>query len=389
MTEHSLNGPSSFARRIGCPGSANAERGLPDHTSVYAAEGSAAHELGEHCLKSGLSPDTALGETIDGFEVDADMVEAVTVYTDYCFDIINRIDMEGEGSYLIEEKLDLPFIGKNEIGKADFIGVVDDVLHVVDYKHGKGVAVEAKENTQGTCYGLGAAQKLHNQPWSTLRITIVQPRAPHKDGPIRIWDIERDDVMDYLLEYAEAAELTKAEDAPRIPGPWCKFCKAKPTCPAHETFAAEAAASQFDDTTEPTAPEDIDGERLADLVLNRIPVIEDWCKSVKEFAQAQAEAGNPPPGTKLVATRASRYFKDEHDVKKAIHEHFPDIEDDKLYAPKKFKSVAQIEKVVGKKNMGPLNDLVEKKSTGLTLVPESDPREPAKISAADQFGSVE
>lgn len=389
MTEHSLNGPSSFARRIGCPGSANAERGLPDNTSIYAAEGSAAHELGEHCLKSGLTPESALGETIGGFEVDEDMVEAVTVYTDYCFDIINKIDMEGEGAYLIEEKLDLPFIGEKEIGKADFIGIYDQILHVVDYKHGKGVAVEAKENTQGTCYGLGAAQKFHNHDWYTLRITIVQPRAPHKDGPVRTWDIPRADVLDYLLEYAEAAELTKAEDAPRNPGPWCKFCKAKPTCPAHEAFAMEAAASQFNDTTKPTPPEDIAGERLADLVLNKIPIIEDWCKSVKEYAQRQAEAGSPPPGTKLVSTRASRYFTDEKGVKKAINENFPDIPDDKLYSDPKFKSVAQIEKVIGKKNMGPVNKFVESKSTGLTLVPESDPREPAKISAAEQFGSVE
>jgi len=76
-------------------------------------------------------------------------------------------------------------------------------------------------------------------------------------------------------------------------------------------------------------------------------------------------------------------------VKKAINENFPDIPDDKLYSDPKFKSVAQIEKVIGKKNMGLVNKFVESKSTGLTLVPESDPREPAKISAAGQFGSVE
>jgi hypothetical protein len=65
MSEHSLNGPSSFARRIACPGSANAERGIHEETSVYAAEGTAAHKLCEECLKDGIDPQDMIGKVID------------------------------------------------------------------------------------------------------------------------------------------------------------------------------------------------------------------------------------------------------------------------------------------------------------------------------------
>ena len=384
MGEHSLNGPSSFARRIACPGSANAERGLEDTYSIYAAEGTAAHELGETCLNDcTLTPEDFLGQTINDFEVDQDMIEAVTVYTDYCSGLINNSD-----EHLVEEKLLLPFIGPNDKGTADFVAIGNGVLEVVDYKHGKGVPVEVKENVQGTCYGLGAANRMHNHPWHTLKITIVQPRCPHTDGSVRSWSLSREDVSDLLLDYAYAAELTKDPDASLNVGSHCRFCKAKPTCPAQIEFAKEATGLQFGDTIEePAEPDTIGGERLADLVLNKIPVIEHWCKSVKEHAQQVAEAGSPPPGTKLVATRAVRKFVNPKVAEKKVPELYPDIDKEKFYDVK-FKTAPAVEKVVGKKNMGLINDMIDKISTGVTLVPKSDPRDDINPSAAVQFGDT-
>lgn len=42
---HDLNGPSRLYMRAACPGSANAERGLPEETSEAAAEGTRLHEI--------------------------------------------------------------------------------------------------------------------------------------------------------------------------------------------------------------------------------------------------------------------------------------------------------------------------------------------------------
>ena len=376
MSEHSLNGPSSFARRIACPGSANAERGIHEETSVYAAEGTAAHKLCETCLKDGIDPQDMIGKVIGGFEVDQEMADAAEMYVNYCRDLIQDATVYG-----VEERLPLPFIGKTEKGTSDFVAVTKDKkLYAVDFKYGKGVAVDAVDNVQGLCYGLGAARKYHNHAWDSLTVVIIQPRASHPDGPIREWSISREDAEDYVLEFATAAEATRPDDAPRRAGGHCKFCKAKPTCPAAEANASAIAESQFGSV------EDIEGERLSELVLDRIPVILDWCKSVQDYAQKQAEAGNAPPGTKLVPTRATRKWVDEGNAETVIVSETGLATGD-IYTSK-MKSPAQIEKLVGKKNMGPLRDHIESKSTGVTLVPSSDPREAAKVSATDQFGSA-
>jgi len=43
-SQHSLISPSNFERRMLCPGSLNAEKDLPEQTSVYAEEGTMLHE---------------------------------------------------------------------------------------------------------------------------------------------------------------------------------------------------------------------------------------------------------------------------------------------------------------------------------------------------------
>src|SRR5688500_2727457 len=57
---HSDCGPSSLSRRMKCPGSRNAERGLPDRVSKDAAEGTVFHEVAAMCLEFGLEPDDFL-----------------------------------------------------------------------------------------------------------------------------------------------------------------------------------------------------------------------------------------------------------------------------------------------------------------------------------------
>lgn len=381
MSSHSLNSPSSFSRRIGCPGSANAERGLPNKSSVFAAEGTAAHELGEICLGNGSEPAEYMGEMIKAsgteFEVNQDMIDAVTTYTDYCRNFMT----DDKTLYMIEKKFDLGFLGEGEKGTSDFTGLHGKVLHVIDYKHGKGVAVEVEGNVQGLCYGLGASKLFQHESWDILRITIVQPRAFHDDGPIRTWDVPRDELLDYMLDYAMYAKATESPEAPRAVGDWCRFCKAKPICPTHMKWVEDQAMMDFaEDTSKPIPVEFLTDNQLADLVLNKIKMVEQWCQAVKDHCQQKAEAGNPLPGTKLVATRANRMWKD----KKQAEEFLRDKYGDEVYE-KKFMSAPKVEKKIGKQEFAELSDMVEKRSTGVTLVPESDKRPSVRPSAEDDF----
>jgi hypothetical protein len=379
MGFHSLNSPSSFARRIGCRGSANMEKDLPNETSPYAAEGTAAHELGERCLGTGRDPEEFEGEMITveefgDFEVTPEMINAVKVYVDHCREVMSD-------NYAIEERLDLSFLGEGQSGTADFVSLDNKILHVIDYKHGKGVPVDVIGNVQGMCYGLGAKKRFDNYDWQTLRITIVQPRAPHADGGVRSWDIPREELFDYMMTYAQIAKETEDPDAPLRVGDWCRFCKAKPMCPQQMKNAEEMMQMDFaDETSQPVDIKFLSKEQLADLALNKVKAIELWCKSVKEHAQKVAEAGDPLPGTKLVHTRTSRAWKDPAQAEKFFEQQLGE----KVFE-KKFMTAPKIEKLVGKKKFAEFGEMVDSFPTGVTLVHESDPRANIRPSVEDEF----
>jgi hypothetical protein len=378
---HSLNSPSSFSRRIGCPGSANMERDLPNESSPYAAEGTAAHTLGEMCLLKNKDAEHFKGEIItndDGteFEVTHDMIDAVQQYLDYCRPLM--------GDHLVEYKFDLPFLGPDEKGTSDFTAACNGILHVVDYKHGKGVPVDVIGNIQGLCYGLGAAKYFEKEDWHTLRITIAQPRTYHDDGPIRYWDVPRNELVDYMVDFAYHAKATENPDAPLNVGDWCRFCKAKPFCPAQQLFAEDAMGMDFSEpTSKPVPVEFLSDEQLADLVLNKIKIIEQWCASIKDYAQTRAEARKPLPGTKLVTTREVRMWKNKDQAEKALKGKYGD----QVYK-KTFMSAPQVEKAIGKKEFENIAFLVDKVATGATLVPESDPRESVHQSVENEFDDL-
>lgn len=377
MSTHSLNSPSSFSRRIGCPGSANMERDIPSTSSSFADEGTAAHGLGETCLLKGDNPSDYLGELINvgnnSFTVDAEMVSAVDIYVEHCRPLMGR--------HMVEHKFNLPFLGIGEKGTSDFTALHDGILHVVDYKHGKGVPVDAIGNIQGLCYGMGAASHFNKDNWHTLRITIVQPRAYHDDGSVRSWDVPRDELFEYMLEFAAAAKATEDPNAPLKVGKWCRFCKAKVNCPAQLKNATDTMEMDFaEETSKPVPVGLLSDEQILDIVFNKLSIIEQWCASLKDYAQKKAEAGDPIKGSKLVYTRAVRMWKDKAQAEEVLKAKFGE----KIYE-KEFVSAPKFEKIIGKKEFKEVAFLVDKISTGVTLVPESDPRESARNTVENEF----
>lgn len=81
---HAQLSPSSAERWITCPGSVALCRNLPDSSSSYADEGTAAHDLAAKCLESGKDAAEFIGETVDkGFVVDSTMAGYVQQYVDF------------------------------------------------------------------------------------------------------------------------------------------------------------------------------------------------------------------------------------------------------------------------------------------------------------------
>lgn len=387
MTAHSTIGASSCERWWNCPGSVALVATMPPQKpSAYAEEGTDAHALAELCLKEGKDPiagkyfgrviSDALAKSV---EITAEMADAVQIYLN-----VIREDMHNYGvsakDLKVEHKFHLSHVDPDAFGTNDAnLPVFLTKLIVYDLKYGQGVAVEAEENKQAMYYALGAVQ---GEYYEEIEVVIVQPRAIHKDGPVRRWTITRAQLQEFEDELKLKIQETKKKDAPLCPGNWCRktFCPAMARCPAIKQEVESAAMIAFDDYKEdpkPLSAEVMSDEQLT-RVLHAMPRIEQWLKEVYAFAEAKANRGEKVPGFKLVRGReGNRKWKDETEVALAFG--------DTCYE-KVVMSPSKLEKIIKDKEAKSLiNKLTSRAEAKTTLVPDSDPREEVQPNASLAF----
>lgn len=230
--KHSPIGASSMSRWAACPGSVKLSQGQPNVTSVAALEGTAAHDL------IGLALERAFSENVPTRLVVEDVVKAVLVYADYV-ESLNCTNRH------VEHGFDMSSIFDRLYGTSDFTGYDEPerMLHVVDYKHGKGLPVEVEGNKQLQYYALGVLHTLPYRP-THVTMTIVQPRCYHPAGPIRSWTVPTIHFIDFRADLVEAAEKTLEKKAKLIAGDHCIFCRAKSICP--ETHKSNISGAKRD-----------------------------------------------------------------------------------------------------------------------------------------------
>ena len=209
----------------------------------------------------------------------------------------------------ISEALDRPDCW----GTADHIGRRGDALEVADYKHGSGVMVDADCNYQMILYALGAMMVPEFSACTSIKMTIIQPRIDHEDGPIRSCTMSVDELGEWRDWFKRQAALTDDPNAPRIPGgKQCQWCRARGTCPELAQHSMGRSLAVFDEVTLEVQPDSLLGSPAAltgdqvKTILDNEKLISSWLKSVKEHAMSGALAGNPPPEYKLVAGRKSK-----------------------------------------------------------------------------------
>lgn len=371
---------------MACPGSIRLSAEVPDsqgsNQTFYAAEGTAAHALAELALKRNVEPDTFVGIELEGFVVDEDMAAYVKVFTDY-------VRGTPHAPRWVEKQFNLAALNPPApmFGTADFVGydAPARILEVVDLKYGQGVVVNVNGNPQLRYYGLGAllSMDLKHFPVEKVKITIVQPRALHPNGPIRSEEISVEELVEFAGELLEAARATLKPDAPLHAGSHCRFCPASGRCPEQRNRAQLVAQSDFAVTDfKPPAPGLLTPQQFSTM-LGQLHILDDWMKAMRAHAQAMLERGEEVPGFKLVQKRATRKWADEDaaiawlEAKGNVHEEIFEMD---------LKSPAQIEKLVGKKNLPP--ELVVKVSSGTSMVPDSDPRPEVVMSLGQEFPAL-
>lgn len=380
---HSELGASVASRWMACPGSVRMSRGMPNFETDHSRAGTAAHAVAELCLRKSVDPDVFEETTIEGVEVDANMVAAVRVYVDYC----RTLMQEPGAQWWIEKQFSLASLNPPApmFGTGDFPIYKPALreIEIVDYKNGSGVVVQVKGNKQTRYYALGTVLELGpGFDIETVKMTIVQPNAAHPDGVIRSETITYGELLEFAGELLEAARATLKPDAPLVPGNHCRFCPASAVCPAQREQAQVLAQVAFADMplAVPPAPETMPPEVISDI-LTKLHVLEDWAASIRAHAQRELEAGKTVPGFKLVEGRkGNRQWGDESATAKWLEER--GYGEDETHV-RELKSPAQIEKLVGKKSLP--NELTTRKDGRPVMAPTHDPRPVLTLHAGDAF----
>lgn len=367
-------------RRMKCPGSLNFCKDIPPTTSEYAREGTAAHRLGEMALRENkpLTLYEGLKTEVEGdiFIADSGMIEAVSQYIEKVQ--ADLVSFQPGATLSVEQSFNLDWLAPG----LDMRGTNDacieqkyGVLKVYDYKHGRGVAVNAKDNVQLKYYGLGAIWNPTLKDFKffdTVICAISQPRVnvgekyseeEHKLSDLIAWGRE---------ELLPAARKCLEPDAPLKTGEWCVFCPGMSTCPAIREETLKTARIAFNDSIVPVeslgslpSPATLEPEEIS-KILNKADLISAWVKELKLFALENMKSGVSYPGYKLVLGRKTRKWDDEN----AVRQEFGDAA-----IEKRVKSVAQMEqylKAVGREDE--LSEVDISVTRSLSLVPETDKR---------------
>lgn len=372
--KHSPIGASICHRWWECPASVSLAASVVDEeVSIYAAEGTAAHEVGEALLNrikttKGCVPeaflDNLIGTTIQvddhEIEVTEEMCEAVDVYTN---EIIEKVIDAKTGLNFLEVEtafnldVDPEAWGTNDA----CLHVPFDHIHIWDYKHGQGTVVEVKNNKQLMYYALGA---LKGKDVEKVITTIVQPRAYHPDGPVRSHTYTIEELKEFEKEMEEKIALTRVNDPIIKTGSHCKFCKALSICPGVKKEVNAVAVEDF------RSVQSNNSEKMTKL-LEMTPRIIDFLKANEAEIKIRAERGEEISGFKLVKAKSNRIWKSDSRVISEFGSKFGE----NLYGPRKLLSPAKMEKLLkGKISKDALLPYIEKPDKGLSLVKESDPR---------------
>ena len=372
--KHAKLSASSAHRWMNCNPSANLEREFADKTSEAAAGGSAAHALCEHKLRKALKMRSVRPVS----KYDSDEMEMYTnSYVEFVLEQIEVAKQHCTDPFvLIEQRLDFSCYVPDGFGTGDCLIVADKLLHIIDFKYGLGVLVDAEENPQMMLYALGALQLFDAlYDIDTISMSIFQPRREN----VSTWTI----TVAELKEWAEKILRPKAELAFKgegefNPGPWCTFCKAAVKCRARAEEKLALAQYEF------TKPPLLTDEEIEDI-LSRLDDLTKWANEIAAYAQdAAINHGKQWNGFKLVEGRSVRKYSDEAAVvAAATAAGYRDI------YKKSLIPITEMEKLMGKKTFAEvLGGLVIKPHGKPTLVPASDKRPAIHSGANHDFTEI-
>lgn len=428
---HAHRSPSDSGRWLNCPGALNLTSILgPRPSSIYAAEGTWAHQVREDCLDLGMDAYDFIGHrmAVDGYAFT--WTEADANFLQPGIDRIRQFD----GRLVVEYQVNLERWMPDDFGTLDTGIVGKDLIVINDLKWGQGELVEADHNTQQMIYALGFWQNVarFETDATEFLLMIDQPRAMRKsrNREIVFDDLDEDDTDEGEIEIAAPGEFritlkellafgrelkTKARatedpDAPRVPGHkqcrWCPATKIEGMCPEYEVWNMANLGLTFENLDEAeelgtlAVPRTTITPERRSVLIRSWPQIERWYKRMHANALADALSGDTQavPGLKAVEGRHGKRVWADPDAAEAFLTQGRYIDPETLDVKRgyslshaqsftqKMISPAVAETLVGKGKL-PIA-LVERGKPKPVLVSASDPK-PAITAARIEFDNLE
>ena len=108
--------------------------------------------------------------------------------------------------------------GKDGFGTADCIIIADGTMTICDYKHGRGIMIDANQNPQLQCYSLGALEIFDGiYDINTVKMIVYQPRRDN----VSTYVISKEDIYRWADEVLKpTADLAFAGNGNSC-GEWC------------------------------------------------------------------------------------------------------------------------------------------------------------------------
>lgn len=287
MSEHSKLPPSSAARRVACPGSRKLEALYPREQTESAKEGELAHHYASIHLQYNVDIKNGIFIKNEPADIIPSLKNGVNMYIDYvCFQYLNS-----KALMHIEERLNMPNIHPESWGTPDAWFVDDGVLHMFDFKYGFG-PVEVYENWQMIAYAAGVPDE-----FTKAVFHIVQPRASHIDGPIRTWEVELKDLVEYWDMLINAEWEAMQSHPITKPSPQCVNCQARHACPAlQKTVLNNINTLSF------SLPHDLDDAGLGNelrILHNAAKLLDARITGLEQEALSKLKAGKRVPHYEL------------------------------------------------------------------------------------------
>lgn len=393
---HAVLGPSGAHRWMNCPGSIRVSAQVtqdPGSTSPAALEGTIAHALmeieGRHAFGQTSREEYLLEyeawRTTTG--LDLDTVGEMAAHIEGMVNFLKgRLTLLNNPSILFEKRMSAGIDGV--WGTSDVVIYDATTVEIWDLKYGMGYLVGPEENEQLMLYALGALDTYGDILDDTTEVVlgIYQPRIA---GGVQAWVISPESLREWRESVARpAAALALTDDAPIIPSEKaCTWCPARGECTVRAKWVVgEDFGAPYVEVQRP----DLLDEAEMSTILDRLPAIEEWCKDVKEVAMTRLYTlGQDIPGWKAVRSGGRRAITDDTAaIQTFIDSGYPA----ETVTNFKVKALGDLERMIKRRwaadhadqaGAGPaptlediLGDLIKKGEGSVSIVKESDKRDP-------------